>query len=143
MVHERVDGEYSFVETLRHLLFAWQAWLRGPVLRIPDGYHRWAIPPDLPADAPQPVLFTMGSGWTSAEHAPDLEEVLVVRAEHLAQVRTFLSDADVEDINAPGSPPPWAPPNTTVLFCFRVILREEWWHHQFAVRDLAVLEANS
>lgn len=29
---------------------------------------------------------------------------------------------------------------TDVLHCFHVVLREEWWHHQYAARDLAVLE---
>src|SRR5439155_14693262 len=56
LLHERVNGEYSFVETLRHLLFAWDAWLRG-VLRVPDGYHEWAVPPELPADAGRAVLW--------------------------------------------------------------------------------------
>jgi hypothetical protein len=27
-----------------------------------------------------------------------------------------------------------------VIDCFRVVFREEWWHHQFATRDLAAIE---
>lgn len=30
---------------------------------------------------------------------------------------------------------------TTVLSCLHVVFREEWWHNQYAVRDLAWLEA--
>ncbi len=31
--------------------------------------------------------------------------------------------------------------SVTVLRCLLVVLREEWWHDQYANRDLAVLEA--
>jgi hypothetical protein len=30
-----------------------------------------------------------------------------------------------------------------VLDCFSVVLFEEWWHHRYAARDLAILEAHS
>ena len=50
-LHQRVDGEFSFVETLRHLLFATDAWLTRMVLRVPNAYHELALPPDLPLDA--------------------------------------------------------------------------------------------
>ena len=33
--HERVDGEWSFVETLRHLLFAMDKWFTAPVPSAP------------------------------------------------------------------------------------------------------------
>jgi hypothetical protein len=51
-LHERVEGEYSFVETLRHLLFAGDAWLQRMVLGAPDPFHEWGVPPSLAADAP-------------------------------------------------------------------------------------------
>jgi hypothetical protein len=41
---------------------------------------------------------------------------------------------------------PWDPPGLSperrarVIDCFRVVFREEWWHHRFATRDLAVIE---
>jgi hypothetical protein len=44
-LHERVEGEYSFVETLRHLLFAGDAWLQRMVLGVPDPFHEWGVPP--------------------------------------------------------------------------------------------------
>lgn len=138
-LHDRVNGEYSFVETFRHLLFAWDAWLRG-VLRVPDGYHEWAAPPDLPADAPRAVLWSFETRWVSCDVAPELDPVLDVRAERLARVRDYLSDATPEDLKSPGTPPPWYPQECSVLLCLRLVLNEEWWHHQFAIRDLAVLE---
>ena len=45
LLHERVDGEWSFIETLRHMLFVHDAWLRRAVLGEPAPYD----PLDLPA----------------------------------------------------------------------------------------------
>jgi hypothetical protein len=142
-LHDRVNGEYSFVETFRHLLFAWDAWLRG-VLRVPDGYHEWAVPPELPADAGRTVMWKMGTGWSSSSDAgPDLDPVLEVRAERWARVRDYLSDATSEDLKSPGAPPPWYPQECSVLYCFRVVINDEWWHHRYATRDLDVLEQDT
>jgi hypothetical protein len=128
-LHVRVDGEYSFVETLRHLLFAGDAWLQRMVLKAPDPFHAWGVPPNLPRDAPP-------------DTGPGLEEVLRVREERAALVRAHLeglSEADLR-LRVGG---PWDPPDlaeaqrASVLDCFRVVFREEWWHHRFAERDLA------
>ena len=129
-LHERVKGEYSFVETLRHLIFATDAWLTRMVLRVPDAYHEWAIPPDLPLDAPP-------------DTGPELDPVLDVRAERNARIREYLKDATQADLaSMQTAPDPTGHPQGThkVLDCFRVICNEEWWHHQYATRDLAVLE---
>lgn len=129
-VHERVGGEYSFVETLRHLLFATDAWLTRMVLRVPNAYHEWAVPPDLPLDAPP-------------DSGPSLDEVLSVRAERSTRVRAYLADATDADLAIRVAPPdPSGHPQGShrVLDCFLVVLDEEWWHHRYATRDLAVLE---
>lgn len=129
-LHERVGGEYSFVETLRHLLFATDAWLVRMVFRVPNAYHEWAVTPDLPPDAPP-------------DTGPGLDPVLEVRAERLARIRDYLSSATQADLLSMVSPPdPTGHPQGShrVLDCFLVILREEWWHNRYATRDLAVLE---
>ena len=131
-LHARVEGEYSFVETLRHLLFAGDAWLQRMVLAVPDPFHVWGVPPDLPADAPP-------------DTGPELGEVLSVREARAGSVRAHLatlSDGDLR-VRVGG---PWDRPDlpeehrARVIDCFRVVFREEWWHHQFAARDLAVVE---
>jgi len=132
-LHERVDGEYSFVETLRHLLFAGDAWLQRMVLRVPDPFHEWGVPPDLPADAPP-------------DTGPELEEVVSVRDARAARVRAHLATLSEDDLRVRvGGPwdPPDLPPErrARVIDCFRVVFREEWWHHQFATRDLTVIES--
>lgn len=129
-VHERVAGEYSFVETLRHLVFATDAWLVRMVLRVPNAYHEWAVPPDLPPDAPP-------------DTGPELDPVLEVRAERMARLRDYLSSVRTSDLSGMVSAPdPTGHPQGShrVLDCFHVVLREEWWHNRYATRDLAVLE---
>ena len=135
-IHERVNGEYSFVQTLRHLLFAWDVWITRMVLRIPNGYHPWGVPPE-GADPPE------GGG---ADVEVELDSVLQVRAGKFARVGTYLSSASDAALQTVVSPPDhsgWPPTNFPVIYCFRVVLHEEWWHHQFALRDLAVLETRS
>jgi hypothetical protein len=125
-LHERVNGEYSFLETLRHLVFASDAWLMRVVRGVEPGYHEWAVPPgDLPLDA------TGGPGFDS---------VLEVRAERMGWQRDYLSNATQSDLDRIVATPGWHPQDEPALYCFRVVLHDEWWHHQFATRDLAILK---
>ena len=133
VVHERVDGEYSFVETLRHLIFATDAWLMRVVLRARDDYHEWGVPPELPADAPP-------------DTGPALEPVLEVRAGQHAAVRDHLartSDDDLRREVSAADPNRFPQGSHRPIDCYRLVLREEWWHHRFAERDLTILEARS
>lgn len=131
-LHARVDGEYSFVETLRHLLFAGDAWIHRMVIGVADPFHPWGVPPDLPADAPP-------------DTGPSLDEVVAVRESRAASVRTHLATLSDDDLRTRVGGP-WDPPDlplerrARIIDCFRVVFREEWWHHQFATRDLTVLE---
>lgn len=40
LLHESVDGEWSFIETLRHLVFATDAWVRRAILGDPSPWDR-------------------------------------------------------------------------------------------------------
>ena len=131
-LHERIEGEYSFVETLRHLLFAGDAWLQRMVLGVPDPFHQWGVPPNLAADAPP-------------DTGPELEEVVSVRKARARGVRAHLATMSDDDlrvrVGGPWDPPDLSPERRArVIDCFCVIFREEWWHHRFATRDLAVIE---
>src|SRR5918999_5745481 len=44
-LNERVDGEWSFVETLRHLIFVTDAWVGDVVDEAASPYHPWGLPP--------------------------------------------------------------------------------------------------
>lgn len=42
-LYERVDDEWSFVETLRHLVFATDGWLLRMVRQLPRPDHPWGL----------------------------------------------------------------------------------------------------
>ena len=136
--HERVDGEWSFVETLRHLVFATDAWVARTVLDEPMPYHRLGLTHDsYPPDDAAALGVELGA-------RPSFDEVLDVRAGRVAEVRRIvdgLTDAELERpctrLPAPGYPDE----PRTVGSCLGVVMREEVEHHRYAVRDLAVLES--
>lgn len=60
--HEQVNGEWSFVETQRHLLFASDAWLGNAVLEEEAPYHPLGFPAGgTPPDAAAKLGLTLGS----------------------------------------------------------------------------------
>jgi uncharacterized protein YjbI with pentapeptide repeats len=139
LLHERVDGEWSFTETLRHLVFATDAWVNRAILGQPSPWH----PLDLPHDE-----MPGGSGVTRDRDArPPLDEVLALRAERMATVRQVLADLTdeklagvTEPVTEPGYPEPESFP---VRRCLQAILTEEWEHRLYAERDLGVLRSRS
>jgi DinB superfamily/Pentapeptide repeats (8 copies) len=131
-----VDGEWSFAQTLRHLVLATDTWLGKAVLEVEQPYHPLGLR-DVATeadgtDAPMPEAVT-----------PSYDEVLEARAGRVAMVRDYLAtvtpDQLAQERRNPHDP---AYPETT-LSCLHVILEEEWEHHRYAVRDLAVIEARS
>ncbi|HTT87754.1 MAG TPA: DinB family protein [Acidimicrobiales bacterium] len=138
--HRSVDQEWSFVETLRHLVFVTDAWVRRPVMGG-EG-HYWTA--GLPATDFPPLLVEACALDLTAE--PTLSEVLEarrLRVELLGEVLSSLSAADLPR-SCSANPSPGYPIDTsklTIKRCLRVVLREEWEHHRIAVRDLARLES--
>jgi len=136
LLHERVGGEYSFIETLRHLLFATDAWVRRALLGHPDPYSPLGLPHDEMEPDPS-VPNDRGA-------RPSLDEVLALRADRMHTVSgviaTLTDDAlggQTDPVPAPGYPPAGSYP---VRRCLHAILTEEWLHRLYAERDLAVLE---
>jgi hypothetical protein len=145
MLHERVDGEYSFVETLRHLVFATDRWIGRNILAEPEPYHRLGMPPDARVGRPEEGIDLTPYGIDVFAEA-SLDEVLVVRADRQAQVRSVLGPVTPEGLVAPYGPydtlglfPPGA--TFTISQCLDVVIREEWLHHEYATRDLTILES--
>jgi len=44
LLHERVEGEWSFIETLRHLVFATDAWVKRAILGEPSPWVKLDLP---------------------------------------------------------------------------------------------------
>ena len=133
LVDAHVEDEWSLAQTLRHLVLATDAWLRGGILRTEQPFHE------------------IGQIFTSAEamgfdmsifreDPPAYEEILAVRAERQQLVTDFLATATAdllaEERDNPWGGGDWHP---SVGDCVRVILEEEWAHLRYIRRDLALL----
>ena len=136
-LHESVDGEWSFVQTLRHLAFASESWVGRCILGDPAPWHPLSLPWDTaPAVARMPH---------DRDARPSLDEALAVRHRAMALVRGVVDDLTEERLAAETAPAVgvgWPPEGRTfpVRDCLLTVLNEEWWHRRFAERDLAVLE---
>jgi hypothetical protein len=131
-----VAGEWSFAQTLRHLVLATDVWLRGAILEMEQPLH-----PIGQADASFEADGRDMSVFVTV--APSYAEVLQVRACRVAMVREFLAGVTPEVLAATRRNPHDPEHQETVLSCLHVILEEEWEHHRYAVRDLDAIEAKS
>jgi hypothetical protein len=131
-----VGGEWSFAQTLRHLVMATDTWLGRTVLRIEQPYHPLGQP-DAGASASGLDL----SIFTT--ETPSYADVLEVRAGRVAMVRDFLATVSPDELAAMRPDPWWPEHEVTILSCLHVILEEEWEHYRYAVRDLDAIEAKS
>ena len=143
-LHERVDDEWSFVETLRHLIFVTDAWVRRTILGAAAPYHSLGLPPDHRIGAPDPD-FDVSAWGIDIFATASLREVLAVREERAGQVRDYVDALDGADLSrvCPQHPRPGFPPSTRVPLqvALDVVISEEWAHHRFATRDLITLES--
>ena len=138
LLHESVDGEWSFTETLRHLVFATDAWVRRVILGDPSPWDRLDLPWDEMRDTP-------GVPRDRAAR-PALDVVLELRRDRMSTVRAVIDgltsgsmslDALTEPVEGPGWP---RPRSYQVRECLLVVLNEEWEHRLYAERDLGALE---
>ena len=131
-----VAGEWSFAQTLRHLVMATDTWLGRGVLEHEQPYHPLGLPnAEHEADGNDISVFSMAS--------PTYAEVLEVRAERVAMVRDLLATVTADDLAGERRNPHAPQHRETVLSCLHVILEEEWEHHRYAVRDLDAIEAGT
>jgi hypothetical protein len=129
-----VDGEWSFAQTLRHLVFATDAWLGRAILGLEQPFHPLGRPNvEYETDGGDTSIFTTA--------VPSFDEVLAVRADRVARVSSFLTAVTPDDLCVPRRNP-WDPACAeSTLSCLHVLLNEEWEHHRYAVRDLDALAA--
>ena len=139
LLHESVDGEWSFIETLRHLVFATDSWIRRAIGGDPSPWDPLDLPWDEMPDTPGVPH--------DRDVRPSLETVLELRRDRMSTVREDLGgltdaslDGHTEPVEGPGWPPPRSFPVRECLLC---ILNEEWEHRLYAERDLAALEART
>jgi hypothetical protein len=128
-MHASVNGEWSFVETVRHLVFGIDKWFTAPILG--EGFHPIGLPNTGSVDFPWPGL---DDGL-----APSASDALAVRADRAQRVRDYLASVATTDFTRPievlenGTTP--------LQECIFTIFDEGFWHNRYARRDLAQLEA--
>jgi DinB superfamily/Pentapeptide repeats (8 copies) len=133
LIDAHLDDEWSLAQTLRHLVLATDAWLRGGIMGIEQPFHE------------------IGQIFTGAAEmgfdisifradAPVFEDILAVRVERQQLVTGFLATATPE-LLAEARDNPWGGEgwHPTVGDCVRVILEEECAHLRYIRRDLALL----
>ena len=137
-LHRSFDGEWSFIQTLRHLNFATAAWVGRMILGNASPWHQLDLPWD---EAP---------GWDGIpwdrEAQPSLDEVLTVRRERQAMVRQVMDSLTDERLGSDvtRTEPGWPQmENFPLKECLRIVLNEEWEHRLYAERDLTALEKES
>jgi uncharacterized protein YjbI with pentapeptide repeats len=135
LLHESVDGEWSFIETLRHLAFATDAWIRRAILGDPSPWDPLDLPWDEMPDTPGVPR--------DRDVRPSLDVVLELRRDRMSTVRRViedLTDASLDAHTEPVEGPGWPRPRSYhVRECLLVILNEEWEHRLYAERDLDAL----
>lgn len=137
-VDAQVAEEWSFAQTLRHLIFITDAWASRPILDEPMPYHPIGLPQSW-----YPAAEAAGLGIDLAAQ-PDYDEIRAVRADRVAVVRRIVDGLTDDGLGRPCrlAPAPGYPDEErTVIDCLGVVMEEEIEHYRFAVRDLAVLEA--
>ncbi|EWT04421.1 hypothetical protein N864_11190 [Intrasporangium chromatireducens Q5-1] len=137
-LHEGVDDEWSFIQTLRHLGFASAAWVGRMVLGDPSPWH----PLDLPWDE--------APGWDGIpwdrNARPDLDEVLELRRQRQDLVGEVMDRLTPEQLESTvtRTEPGWPRLEEFPLKqCLLIVLNEEWHHRLYAERDLTALEPST
>jgi hypothetical protein len=135
---QHVNEEWSFAQTLRHLVFITDAWASRTVLDQERPYHPIGLPQTW-----YPAAEATGLGIdVTAE--PTYEQVLAARADRMAVMRRIVAGLTDDGLGrlCRRSPAPGYPEEErTVADCLAVVMDEEIEHCRFAVRDLAVLES--
>jgi hypothetical protein len=138
-LHQQVNEEWSFAQTLRHLVFITDAWASRTVLDEEMPYHPLGLPQSW---YPAADAAALGIDLTAQ---PSYDEILAARADRMAVLRRIvdgLTDADLGRKCQRSPAPGYPDEEPTVIDCLAVVLDEEMDHYRYAVRDLDVLEAS-
>lgn len=124
--HESVAGEWSFVDTLRHLVFGIDKWFSVPILGDTQ-FHPLG----------RPNSGSVGFGWPGLTLDADatFTEALAARAERAQRFGEFVGNvtaAELErevDVLENGTVP--------IKECVYTVFEEAFEHNRYALRDLA------
>jgi DinB superfamily/Pentapeptide repeats (8 copies) len=127
-LRESVNGEWSFVQTMRHLVFAMDKWFTVPVLG--EGFDPMVLPNSGSDDLDWP-----GRDRTAD---PTLAEALEVRAGRAQRLREYLATVTATELEQ--TVEVLENGTTPIRECVYTVFEEEFEHNRYATRDLAQLE---
>ena len=127
LLHQRLENEWSFLETLRHLIMVTDGWISGTVLGRTDHFSPFGV---LPSFITDPTPFGIDPAAD-----PSFAEVVAVREDRMAIVRALVTDMTDAGLQQRRG-------EHTVLSCLLTVFDEEWHHNWFANRDLDVVAAD-
>ena len=125
VAEKSVNGEWSLLDTLRHLLFVMDKWFTLPILGGRN-FDPWGLPNTESQGTEWPGLGRMAN--------PDFETVVRAREEQRNRFAAYIQTLDVDtlptsvDVLENGAVP--------ALMCFHVVLEEEFEHLRYMIRDL-------
>jgi hypothetical protein len=122
-----MNGEFSLVQTLRHLVFAMDKWCTVPVLD--RSFH--------PIGLPNTGSLEFGFPGLDLSSTPSYGDARAVRAERAAMFRELVAGITADDLTREvevleNGPHP-------VRACVETVLEEEFWHLRYATRDLELI----
>jgi DinB superfamily len=124
LLDERVDGEWSFLETVRHLIFATDSWVNGILLGNSPDFHALGMPPAHATEPPPGLML---------DAKPTLDEVLAARADRRATTQAAFTAETDETLT--GRCAGWDGQFVRAA-ALQVIVYEEEAHLRYATRDL-------
>lgn len=124
LCHASVDGEWSFVETIRHLVFATDKWFAVPVMG--GAFHPMGLPNSGSTDF----------DWPGIDGAadPTFEDAVAAWRDRSEELRDHLDDIEPAALTVEvavlenGA--------SAVHDCIGVVLEEHFQHLRYATRDL-------
>jgi hypothetical protein len=129
-LHRGVNGEWSTVESLRHVVLIVDLWLSKVVLGEDDPFHPMALPPTfMPPKLPGTSI--------DPDPRPTLDEACAVVRARLAAVGAYVDELTPEDLDRPV-----ANHAKTVGGALGVLLGELKAHTRFINRDLDIVESS-
>ncbi len=122
--HASVDGEWSFVQTLRHLVFATDKWFTVPILG--GAFHAMGLPNSGSVDF----------GWPGIDKSaePTFEEAVAAWQDRCGQLRNYLEALEAADLTVEVSV--LENGASAVHDCIGVVFEEHFHHLRYATRDL-------
>jgi hypothetical protein len=122
--HASVDGEWSFVETLRHLVFATDKWFTVPILG--GIFHPMGISNS----------GSTGFGWPGidATAAPSFDDAVAAWRDRSRQLREYIDHVEAAALTA--TVEVLENGTTAVSDCIGVVFEEHFQHLRYALRDL-------